>query len=584
MYIGTRSEVAALTGRRLPVSSSGGGSSGPSYDDFPVSFALTHDVSGFGSSTMAGTSAQVPTLQHIANNMVTGATYDNDGTIPATGGVYVNNRGAGGTTSATIKATFLAAAARQKAAFQIWSMMGNYAAGVSPEDVVLADVAAMITDMGHSNFLLCPKHFDSAAPTGSLDNTRITTFNRKAQALYPGQVDQAGIMFRNYPPADGADSAAQITDVVPPSLDFDAGHLNTAGYVVLAERDYAPMLWALEGGPAYVPHQMIFCNNGDAIDTNNEEVGIAYHHPSPADGLTGTTVDFAEAQAHFAAVIEAGNIKIKRASATRLVNGYYDLPLRRTKNLERVTSHQRVYLRDPSAPSVRVLKGASDWITREGKSPGVVNGGKKVMVVIGIRVLGGDGTQRRLIHLSNGAGLSVEIKTTNRIGFICRNDINTANPVNHDGPTNLLADADVHWIFCAADTTTGVQVSKNALDASAATTLTPTADAALMIMSPASTTLHTLLAGQNGLQTNSFEIVTIWAATDYLDIGPTTGNRDLFRDPVTRESLIPASGIVGGVTPFLFMQGPAGNFASGMNLMDPNDIWIATNRAQWQSQ
>ena len=270
---------------------------------------------------------------------------------------------------------------------------------------------------------------------------------------------------------------------------------------------------------------------------------------------------------------------LRRATATPITAGYTDIPLEHTQGGVKRTVHQRVRIIDTSPGDDRVHIN-SQFMTREKTITGNGTGGKKFSCAMLIRVVSGDGTTRRLAYGGNGAGLAIEIKTTNQLGFTIRNTANTANPVNRDGTTAITVARGWTAIFFCADTTTGVQIAKTAVDAVAAVTMVPTADALLNVfpdISNITNRLFTSNASTGGLC--DIECGGLWMASDYVDFG-NTANRDLFRNPSTMRSVLTGTGEIAGVTPFLWMQGHAGNWSSGLNLAAPGDFWDCTTRAQ----
>lgn len=531
--------------------------------DWPYAFVNGAQVTGFGSSTMSATGGQTPPFTHaLADSSATWT-----------------NKGVGGTNSGTILTAVNAATAPEKAGEVILQLGGNWLSIDNPEDTVLADALSMATALGHSRFLHAPKHNDASAPAGSKDWTRLRRLTRLLTAQYPGRVHDMALTFRHETPADADDTADQTNDMIPRSLDYDPAHANTAGNLVIGRR-YGAFVEALRSGVPYLPEQRILSTDFTAAQTNGGLVCTVPYDAAVFGALTGVTVDFATAQTDFSVAIESGAIKIRRATATFLTEGSYDLPVRLAKAGKRRTSWQKVFLTTPT-PGANKARINSNWLAKEGRLTGVTNTSKKFIAVFGLRFLSGSLATRRLFYTGNGSGVNIEVKTTNRTGFVMKNSGGTT-VVNLDGGTgaNLIAaDADIRWIFMAVDTTSGVQIAKVATDANAAVTNVPTLDAVLNIDPISGAGLQKLFSSTDtGGSLCDVEVAAIWMAEDYSDIGPTTGKRDLFRDAATKASLIPADGIVDGITPFLFMAGPAGNWKAGMNLAQPTDRWDATDR------
>lgn len=532
--------------------------------DWPYPFTNGGQVTGFGSSTMSGVGGQTPPFGH--------AQFDSDATW--------DNQGVGGTGSAAILAAVNAATAGQKAGDVIFQIGGAWSEVDNPEDAVLADALSMAAALGHSRFLHVPKHNDASAPAGSKDWARLRRLTRLLSAQYPGRVHDMSLSFRHATPADANDVTDQTNDVIPRSLDFDSAHANTAGNLVIARRAYEPFVESLRGGPPFVPDQRVLSTDYGSAQTSGGLVCSVPYDASVFGALTGVGVDFATAQPDFSVAIEGSAIVVRRASATFLTEGSYDLPLRLAKGGKRRTSWIKVFL-TTDAPGAQRARINSNWLAKEGRLAGVTNASRKFMAVFGLRFLSGAATTRKLVYTGGGTGVNIEVKTTNRTGLVLKNAGGTT-VVNLDGGTgsNLIgADADLRWIFMAVDTTTGVQIAKVATDANAHVFNTPTADAVLNIDSVSPTGLQRLFTSvDGGGSLCDVEVAAVWMAEDYGDIGPTTGLRDLFRDSLTRESLIPPNGVVNGMTPFFFNAGPAGNWKAGLNLAQPQDRWEATDR------
>lgn len=547
-----------------------GGGASPSVVSWPYPFTNGAQVTGFGSSTMEGTGGG-----HGETPPFTRALADSSPTW--------TNLGAGGSNSTQILTAVNAATSGQRAGDVILQLGGNWGAGDNPENQVVTDAASIATALGHNRFLHVPKHNDAQAPAGNTDWARLRRLTRLLSAAYPGRVHDMALTFRHEPPADANDVLDQTNDVIPRSLDYDTAHANTAGNVVIAQRAYEPFIDSIRGGVPFVPDQRVLSTDYAAAQTNGGLVCTVQYDAAVCGPLTGCTVAFDPAQPDFSVAIEGVNIAIRRASSTLLTAGSYDLPLWTSKDGKRKRSWIKVFLTTTSPASTDKARNASNWLCKEGLLAGVTNAGKKFTAVIGLRCLSGAATTRRLVQFGNSLGLNIEIKTTNRTGFVLKNPAGTT-VVNLDGGSGgsvIGADAAIRWIFMTVDTTTGVQIAKSAVDALAAVTNVPTADAILNV-APLGGTLQRLFSStDSGASLCDLEIAAIWMAEDYLDIGPTTGNRDLFRDATTKANLIPANGVVGGITPFLYMAGPAGNFKAGLNLAQPSDRWEATDRTEW---
>lgn len=553
----------------------------------PAPFAVTRDFGGTGSSTLEGsTGGSTPAWTYMNSTFLSGGTlYDTGDTVPASGGVLVYNGGVGGSGSPEMLARVNGTApvlsqrfnARMRAMDLIIQLGGAYGAGIAPEDAVRTDATAILAALGHNRFVFAHKHYDAIAPHGARDHTRINRLMRLDHVAYPGQVENVALMFNKFPPADGADVTAQIEDRIPPSLQVDTAHPNTAGQVAIAERSYLPFKYAMEVGNAFVPHQEHFFDAPAALNTSGVIVGTIPHHP--ATTLAGST--FATQDPRFSAAVEGGEIVLRRANADPITNGYTDIALQHLQGGAARVVHQRVRIRDTTPSDARTYLN-SQWMVREKLLSNVVNGGRKFSFALLFRVVSGDATTREIAFFTTGAGLRITLKSSNRFGCTIRDVANASNPVNLDSGTgaNLITVAS-GWraAFFCADTTTGVQIAKWVIDDNAATTNVPTADAALAIW-PASTTQGRLFSASDaGSSLCDMEIGALWMAEDYVD-WETPANRSAFRNSTTMRSVLTGTGAVAGVTPFLWMQGPAGNWSSGLNLAAPGDFWDAGIRAQ----
>lgn len=545
--------------------------SGAAVVSWPYTFTNGGQVTGVGSSTMQGTGGgkgQVPPFtQAVADSSPTWS-----------------NKGAGGAGSPQVLTVVEGLTAGERAGAIIVQLAGHWAAVTNPENQVLADTASIEASIGHTRILHVPKHNDAIALAGSADWVRIRRYTREQSAATPGRVHDMALTYRKQPPADANDVIDQTNDVIPRSLQYDTAHANTAGNIVIAQCAYEPFVECLRGGVPYVPDQRVLSTNYVAAQTNGGLVCTVPYDAATLGALAGCSVAFEPAQPDFSVAIEGGAIVIRRASATLLTAGSYDLPLWVTKAGKRRRSWIKVFLTTLSPASALKSRNGNNWLCKEGPLAGVTNTGKKFMAVFGLRCLSGAATTRRLVQFGNSAGINIEIKSSNRTGFVIKNGAG-ATVVNLDGGTGgslIGADADIRWVFMAADTTTGVQIAKSAVDALAAVTNVPTADADLNIAPVSATALQRLFSSTDaGASLCDLEIAAIWMAEGYMDIGPTAGNRDLFRDPATKASLIPADGVVGGIAPFFYMAGPAGNLAAGINLAQPADRWEATDRNPW---
>lgn len=561
----------------------------PATPQWPQVFATSVDYVGWGSSTMDGAGgATVAPFTYMQSTLTTGGTLYNFGTPPpASGGVIIDNEGQGGKTSSQVLTQIGTSTARQKAAACLFQFGGNWtavAAGTSPTDQAMADLAACITAVGHTIWSAPHKHNDGVAIFGNRDHTRLERLMREVHIAYPGRSDSVSLMFNKIPGLSGTDLTAQTNDQIPPSLQVDTAHANSLGNQYIAKNCYTPFLWALSTGKLFVPHQKHYFNAPTALNTNGVVVGTVPYHPSTT--ITGATFDFASgAMPDFSVANEAGAIVLRRATANVLTNGYYDIPLRYIHGGVQRTVWQRVHIIDSSGNDTKRVANHNQFMVREKTIAGVPASSKKFTFFMLFRPVSGDGVTRQIAMLGASAGLRISLLSSNRMSLQIRDTANLTNPVNLDANagTSLVTVAN-GWraMFFSCDTTTGVQIARWALDQLAANTNVPTADALLAIAPDSATGQHRLFATTDtGASPCDCEVGAIWMAADYIDFS-VLSNRNLFYNSATMLSTIPNTGIVGGITPFLWMQGPPGNWASGLNLMDKIDgYWNTQPAVQW---
>lgn len=463
---------------------------------------------------------------------------------------------------------------------------------INPEILIASNAAAMVgaTGLNHNRYLHVPKHNDGAGGNGGWDSHVIQSTIRALKAQSPqGAVDDASLIFNTIPVTDAADIAAQLIDRVPPSLQGNGGtdtaHLSGPGNVILAEYSYSRWLEAMGGGLPFIPHQRVYSN----VTTNQVVGGLVCtldHYSSISGTLTGAVVDVPISDHHFSAAIEAGAIVVRRRSPVTLLAGKYDVKIRVTKGGKSRITTVRIFI-GSSAPSGAYRAAINgDIMVKNGSLAGAANG-KILNLAFGFKPLAGsDGTGRRILRTGVGAatgGIFVEVKTTNRVGIIVRDAANAA-VANFDSSGvagQLTTEANgMKWIFFSVDTSTGY--GRIAVDANAATTGTVVTDG-VMVPGPQGVagSLSSYLFGDAGnIALNKMEFAGLWASTDPgVDFGPTTGHRDLVRDPVTLQcKLGQAGGLVNGAAPFLWVQG-AGNIAAGINLGRPAEIWDTLNKS-----
>lgn len=564
---------------------------------WPFSFAVAEDYAGFGSSTMNGFDATTRSpLYVLANEDVTGATYyDNGGSTPASGPPpVIVNIGAGGSTSATIETAVSGASAREKGGNVIVQLGGNYASTTNPVPTIVTDAADIVTLLGHVNYLFAPKHADGATASGSWDWATLRRLTRELDVIYPGKVEDVALMFRNHSTGDSGDDAAQLLDQIPPSLDHDTAHPNLAGNRVIAEKSYGPWVASCEGVLPFVPNQRRL-----SLETTNQTDGglvcVAKHDPD-GTSLTGATVSIV-GNSNFTAVIESGEIRIKRATGTYLSNGYYNLTLKVAKGGYSRNSIVQVFLGAAAPTGTYRAATAGQIMAREG----TINGSStvtKLTVALGIKPLAGwdaDVSEKNFVYFGQGrADIRLKATANQNLGVIFRNAAGT-QIFNVDTLTTALAQFDesngIQWLFTSCDWDAGTYTQ-----AVGATTVqsgaTPVSSTSCEIGRTGSQMLHFIMGGGVGSAPafsitrpcNNCELVALGMWNTAVDFTGTTW-RDAIRDPTTKASVIgttrggDAPGQLNAVNPILWMEGPAGNFMSGLNLAAAPERWDCSDRA-----
>jgi hypothetical protein len=117
----------------------------------------------------------------------------------------------------------------------IWAGRNNYSAGAQ----VKADIAAMVASLPNSRFVILSVlngDYSTFEYSGLTGWTWITTLNADLKALYPDNfIDIRTILVGKGAPGQAyADATFYPLDVIPAALRYDAVHLNTAGYGIVA--------------------------------------------------------------------------------------------------------------------------------------------------------------------------------------------------------------------------------------------------------------------------------------------------------------------------------------------------------------
>jgi hypothetical protein len=574
---------------------------------WPISFAVTDDFTGAGSSTMNGLNATTRSpLYVVANEDATGADYYNDsGSTPASGPPpVIVNLGAGGTTSAQIETAVTGATAREKASNFIVQLGGNYEAVNNPIPGIVTNAADIATALAHTDFLHVPKHNDGATASGHIDWERLRDLTYQLQVAYPGQVDDAALMFRTHSTGDGGDTTAQALDQIPPSLDEDTAHPNLAGNRILAEKSYGRWMYCKLNAFPFVPYQRRRSTE-TTNQTNGGLVCTIYHDTTIAGALTDASFSVV-GNSDFSVAVETGAITLRRASATFLGDGYYNLTIRATKAGLYMESVVQVFLQTLAPAGAYRTNLNSMSLAREGTVDGIGTV-TKLSLVIGVKPLAGwDATsavsKQIMWFANNKVDIATKASSNMNLGVVFRNAAGTII-YNLDGTTAQGIKEGrglngIQWFFCSVDWDNAVyhQAMNNGATQSTGYTMPGAGTESCALFHVGSGLLNYLFGAGGGTAgtswanlrpCNNMEVaaVAIWPNA-YIDFSATTGDwRDKVRDPVTGASILGTTrgadgpGQLNGNNPCLWMEGPAGNFAGGLNLAATSEPWFAMDRS-----
>jgi hypothetical protein len=157
----------------------------------------------------------------------------------ALSGISTFTFGYGGETSTQIRDHMLADAAHVGDFAVIWVGRNNY----DQTDTVVADIAAMVGHLTTTNFLILGVtngSYGGYEIRGGEGWTFITQLNSRLGAIYGNRfIDVRAELIAHYDPNSPQDVIDFNNDTVPTSLRYDAAHLNTLGYGIVAESVYA---------------------------------------------------------------------------------------------------------------------------------------------------------------------------------------------------------------------------------------------------------------------------------------------------------------------------------------------------------
>jgi len=144
----------------------------------------------------------------------------------------VFNGGGGGEGSTSIRVRMLADTARLGNTVVIWAGRNNF----NFPNTVKADIAAMIAALTEPRRFLVLSILNASTDSGA-DKAAIIALNTELAALYPNNyLDIRAYLVSQYDPGTAQDVIDFANDVPPSTLRFDHIHLNTAGYLKVAQQ------------------------------------------------------------------------------------------------------------------------------------------------------------------------------------------------------------------------------------------------------------------------------------------------------------------------------------------------------------
>ena len=229
-------------------------------------------------------------------------------------GYTVYNGGVGGETSTQIKVRLLAATSKHGQPTIIWAGRNNY----SDPTTVKADVAAMVAALGHENYIILGVlngSYGGYEIPGGDGYIQITQLNSDLATLYGSHfIDIRAYLVSQYDSGQAQDVIDHTNDTPPTSLRSDAIHLNTAGYLKVAQKIYdniyllqsgtqtsltpgniqyffsnPPTIGAVTPGLAYFTTAVVNTKLGVGSTTPTDMVSITV--PNTANANSGITLD-----------------------------------------------------------------------------------------------------------------------------------------------------------------------------------------------------------------------------------------------------------------------------------------------------
>jgi len=174
----------------------------------------------------------------------------NYGRYPATllqlSGYAVANLGVGGQSSAQIKERMLAAPDKRTWPVIIWAGRNDGRDQIAQTE---ANIAAMVANLTHTNYLVLPVFNGAGEGKGSYEYQQIMALNSNLARTYGSHyLDVRSHIVSNYNASSAQDVADYAADIPPTSLRQDFLHPNTAGSDLIANYIYMHFDQLFNGG------------------------------------------------------------------------------------------------------------------------------------------------------------------------------------------------------------------------------------------------------------------------------------------------------------------------------------------------
>lgn len=471
--------------------------------------------------------------------------------------------GASGNTSQQVLARVVAATAAEKAGVQIVQVGGlnDFGGGSATVGSAFTTWQDIVAAFGHSDVLSWTSFF-ATGPAGTSDWCERVDWYRRCAAAAPGKMLPNWAYCSDpaiFPPITPQDLDDQARMMLASSYRHDSAHANAPGYTIQSDSVlYHTLLGLLPGAGPWFP----WCEVYSQEATNQTNGGFVGNLPF-FGSLDGASVAFEASDPDFAIAIVGADIKISRASATVLLDGYYDRKVRITKGNYVHIDTVRILLGTPSAATAN-YRVEHNGLARYGQWEGFdVSSGPKWSAVIDLEMLDAaqDNTQLFILRQLAIQGLEIYRATSGALEVRLR-DASGTLVASWTGGT-LRAASGRKALFVGLDASAGVG-SCYLGDAPAAVNTAPGAGAAttMNIAGP-----HLRLSGIEAVGSNTVPKCLAgiwWEAADYIDFSQ-AANRALFWTagapvvlPATGAVVIAAGAGAGNtVTPYWYQHGNA---------------------------